>query len=406
MMDTTLRIRKTEQAYLWTSALKAPFWAIYCLLIFILCKDLHATSFQIAVFIALKPVVSIFSIYWSNWVHQRPDRLRTNLIAAGCLSYLPFFFFPVINSPWFVIGAAALYMMLKRGIIPAWMEILKLNLPEEKRKKIVSSGNSISYITGALLPLAFAPLMDVQPGIWRLFFPFAALLSLAGVYFQWRIPIDAAMIEKVKKPLNHHLLKPWKEAWALCRSRKDFMTFQLGFMLGGGGLMVMQPAIPIFFVDSLHLSYTALAIAIAFCKGVGFAITSRIWTRFMDKVNIYRLCGIVTIFAALFPVFLLFGIQSLTWVFVAYLLYGVMQAGSELTWHMSGPIFAKEEDSTPYSSVSVMAVGIRGLFAPFLGSILCSSLGSSSALLIGGGLCIMATLYLTQKQNAFTSETT
>lgn len=44
--------------------------------------------------------------------------------------------------------------------------------------------------------------------------------------------------------------------------------------------------------------------------------------------------------------------------YVAYGLYGVMQAGSELGWHMSGPCFAQEKDSTVFSSTNVLMVGI------------------------------------------------
>lgn len=400
---TSERAGKTGRAYLWTSILEAPFWGIYTLLIFILSKDLHASPLQIAIFISLRPVVSIFSIYWSNFVHERPDRLRINLIAAALIGFLPIFFFPFISSPWFFIGAGALYMMLKRGIIPAWMEILKLNMPHPRRKRIVSSASAISYVAGAILPLIFAPLMDASPGIWRMLFPIAAMLSLCGMYFQWRIPIDTETIKTIKKP-KYHPLKPWKDAWNLCMSRKDFFTFQIGFMFGGGGLMIMQPALQSFFVDSLNLSYTTLAIAIALCKGIGFALTSRMWAHLMGKMNIFRLCAIVTVFAALFPVILLLGKFNLSWIYAAFLIYGVMQAGSELSWHMSGPIFAKEEDSSRFSSVNVMSVGIRGLFAPLLGMLLCTSFGSPTALLIGGGLCLLATAHLTRAQSALSHE--
>ena len=66
---------QTRMAYIWSHLLNAPFWAIYNMLPFILYKDLHATSWQIGAMITLKPVVSLFSMYWSSLVIRRPDRL-------------------------------------------------------------------------------------------------------------------------------------------------------------------------------------------------------------------------------------------------------------------------------------------------------------------------------------------
>ncbi len=125
----TMNEKRTAHAFIWTSFLKAPFWGMYALLIFILSKDLQATYLQITCLIALKPLVSLLSPYWSALVHNRPDRLRSNIIFATLLGHLPFFFFPFIDNPWYVVAAGAIFLMLKRGIIPAWMEILKRHLP-------------------------------------------------------------------------------------------------------------------------------------------------------------------------------------------------------------------------------------------------------------------------------------
>ena len=50
--------------------------------------------------------------------------------------------------------------------------------------------------------------------------------------------------------------------------------------------------------------------------------------------------------------------------YAAYTMFGIMQAGSTLSWHLSGPIFSKEKDSTLFSGVSVAMVGLRGCIFP------------------------------------------
>lgn len=387
--------KKTRSAFLWTSVLKAPFWTLYGLLIFILYKDLHATAFQVAVFLTLKPVVSVFSIYWSAFVNQRRDRLIKNIIAAALVGYLPFFFFPFVDNPWFFIASGAIYMMVSRGIIPAWMEILKLNIPAFSREKVFSYGSAISYLGAVIFPLLIGDFLDVHPGIWRWFFPCCALLSLGSLYFLLRIPIpEDRIVPKEKISLIGKFAEPWKNAWNLFSTRQDFRNFQIGFFLGGAGLMVMQPALPQFFFGSLNLSYTELAVALSVCKGIGFTLTTRAWTSLMSKINIYRFSGFVTVIAALFPLFLLCAKSHLFWLYFSYGIYGVMQAGSEMSWHLSGPIFAKKEDSSIYSSVNVATVGLRGCIAPFLGSLLCSYFNSSTALVLGSILCLLATFQM------------
>jgi hypothetical protein len=180
----------------------------------------------------------------------------------------------------------------------------------------------------------------------------------------------------------------------LIKQRPDFARYQLGFMLCGGGLMIMQPALPLFFVDVLNLSFTKMAVSIAVCKGIGFIMTAPLWARFFNKIDIYRFSGIVTILAVLFPLILISSQIHSSLLCLAYLTYGIMQAGSELSWHMSGPLFAKEEDSSIFSRTNVLTVGIRGCFFPFLGSFLYSYTDATTVMIIGAVLCCLATYQL------------
>lgn len=386
---------RTRIAFIWTSLLGMPFWAIYALLLFILYKDLHATPFQITVFITLRPLVSIFSIYWSSHVNKRRDRLRSNVIWAGILGHFPFLFLPWIDHPWFIILSSAFYMMLNRGVYPAWMEILKLNLPDGMRQRVVSYGSTFSFVGGGILSLLIGYLMDDHFEIWRWIFPLASLSSMLAACFQYRIPILINTPPSEPSPahsisLISQVMQPWKDVWNLVRSRPDFSRFQLGYLLGGFGLVIVQPALPTFFIDTLDLSYTELTTAITLCKGVAFALTSSIWAEWLRKVNIYRFCSLVTILAGVFPFLLISAQWNLIWVFVAYLVYGVMQSGSDLSWHLSGPIFAKGEDSSLYSSVNLAVVGIRGCVAPLLGSLLVFWFSPTVVLAVGGAFSLLA----------------
>lgn len=389
------RLSQTRTAFIWTWVLNTPFWALFGMLPFILYKDLHGTPVQVAVMITLKPMVSLFSLYWSIWVNKRKDRLIPNVVWATILGHAPFLLFPFVQSPWYFVGAFGFYMLMARGMLPAWMEILKLNVPNGKRERIFAFSSAFEYVGAGLLPFILGALLDSYYQSWRWIFPITSLVAIAAVILQRKIPIAIEKEVLVVVPalsLKNQLLQPWKQAWQLLKERRDFAAMQMGFMLGGAGLMIMQPALPMFFMDALHLSYTELAIALTLCKGVGFALTSPLWSRWLNRTDIYRFLSRVTAVAMLFPFGLMLAQTHLIWLYLAYILYGVMQAGSELGWNLSGPIFAKQEDSSPYSSVNVLTVGLRGCLIPPLGSFLCLWGSSHVVMILGGFLCFLATV--------------
>lgn len=392
--------KKTQTAFIWTNILNTPFWAIFNMLPFILYKDLGATPLQVTAMIILKPAVSILALYWSMFIQNRKDRLVSNLIWARVISHIPFFFFPFIDNPWFFVASFGLYMMLARGTVPAWMEVLKLNIPGVSREKVFAYGSALSYLGAALIPFVLGGIMDSYQQSWRWIFPVAALISLGAIPFKNRIFIQ------LDRPLNHqgplwitwkqYIIKPWESAWELVSRRPDFIRYQLGFMLGGSGLILMQPALPVFFVDQLHLTYTDLAIALTLCKGAGFVLTSPAWARLMGQINIYRFNSFVTLLAFAFPFCLIAAQYQISWLYGGYLLYGIMQAGSEMSWNLSGPLFAKNEDSSVYSSVNVMTVGLRGCFIPAIGSFFIYQFNVIVVMILGSMLCLLSAFFMSR----------
>lgn len=386
----------TRSSYLWTRILNVPFFAILKLLPLILYKELQINALQIAIFVALQPISGLLASYWSSFIYKRQDLLTANIIWANILRFIPFLFFPWIDSPWLMILASANYMALNRGMMPAWMEIFKRNIKGISREKVFAFGSSVDYLGPAVLLLLAGWFLDDFHSYWRWLFFGTALIGISSTFFLGRLPVLKTPLVYAQLSFYERAIEPWKQSWKLLKERPDFAQFQLGFMLGGAGLMVMAAIIPMFFVDILHLSYMEMAMAIALCKGIGFVTTSPLWVRYFHRTDIFTFSGFVTLLAALFPLVLLCAQFQLFFLFAAYLLYGFMQAGSELSWHMSGPVFAKEEESSHYSQLNVLSVGVRGCIAPFIGSLLYIFSSSTTVLVLGALLCIAATERLFQ----------
>jgi MFS family permease len=392
---------RTRSAFLWTRILGIPFWGLINFLSIILYKDLHISAFQVILIITLKPMSALLSPYWSQVVYQRPDRMVSNLVWANILRYLPFLFIPWIDSPWIIIAAFALCMTLYRGVIPSWMETIKCNLPATTRERLIASGTIIDYGGAIVLPLCFGLLLDGYDHSWRWLFPLTAAIGLFSTIFIYRIP----QFSLAKEPCStesdlwscfkEHLIQPWKQLWKLMRENSAYASYQIGFMfLGGTGLIIVQPALPVYFVDVLNLSYTEMFLALTAFKGIGVAIASRFWVRLFQNKNFYFFSSLVTGIAILFPLLLLGAQIHIVLLYAAYTIYGVMQAGSELGWHMSGPVFAGEKDSTIFSGTNVLTVGIRGCLIPPLGALLLSSTSPLVVMLVASLMCAAATVYL------------
>ena len=392
-------IRQTGIAYIATRLLNAPFWVLHMLLPFILAKELDATPWQIACLTSLRPIVSLLSWYWSVPIQKRRDRLISNIVWANVLGHVPFLFVPLIPNSWFFIFASAVYMLFYRGVNPAWMEILKINVPEESRRTLFAFGSAVYHVGGCILAIGIGWLLDDYQNVWYWLFPLTTVLALGASLIQVNLPIKLEkVIHQTPVSSSFSFINPWKDAWHLMKRRPDFMYFQIGFMLGGGGLMLWQPALPQFFFTVLKANYKELSLAITLCKSIGYTLALPIWTRLMSRIDIFLFSGIVTAIAALSPLSLMIAPLNIVWLYVAYLLYGIMQAGSEMSWNLSGPIFSKQEDSSLYSGVNVLTVGLRGCFAPAIGGLLCYLTNESIVLVIGSLLCLLATWQMVENR--------
>jgi predicted MFS family arabinose efflux permease len=393
----------TRFALIWMNLASEPFVALYTLLLFILRKDLSATTLQITVFATLQPVIAVFSFYWSSNLLRQRTKLLSNLMGAWVLGRLPFLCLPFIDNVWFLIFAAGLYQLFERAGIPAMMEILKLNVTKDRREKLYSRVFVLKFIESIILGVFVGKLLDIHPGTWKIFFFIAALLSISSIFIQMRIPLPTNLKpdENIPPITTNRLLQPIKDCIHLMRSRPDFAHFQWGFMIGGFGLMLMKPASILFYVDHLALSHDQVTMARYIWMGIGVVASSFLWRRALNAIPNHRFTAIIIFGFSFFPLFLLLAQWNQFWVNIAFLFYGIAQAGSHLIWTLSGTLFANNEDSSKFTGVNIFMVGLRGLIGPVLGGILCGLIGPVPVLLTGAIICIGGTIYMTLTKSMY-----
>jgi predicted MFS family arabinose efflux permease len=161
--------------------------------------------------------------------------------------------------------------------------------------------------------------------------------------------------------------------------------------------MLIAPALSLFYADDLSLSHADISIARFVLMGVGVALSSFLWRQGIEKVQIHRLTSWILIGFALFPLALMCAPYSKNFLYVAFFIYGIAQAGSHLLWNLSGTLFAAEGDSSPFSTTNILMVGLRGAVAPLLGGLLCNFCGTLPMLACGVLISLYGSWYMIAK---------
>ncbi len=391
--------KKTRLALLWMNLTSEPSIALYTLLPFILRKDLKASMLQLSLFVALRPVLSVFSFYWGAHLTHRKDKLKANLIGAWTLSYLPFLILPVTSNAWYLLLACGIYQLFQRAGNPALIEILKINIPKKPREHVFSLYYILGFLESVVLGITIADILDGSGSNWKILFFISALVGLSSVFLQMRIPLHLeAPPQLPKTSLKTKILEPLKVSFALMRTKPDFAHFQWGFMIGGFSLMLIAPALSVYYADVLNLSYSNIVIARFILMGIGVTASSLLWKQGLGQKSISHLTALILVGFAIFPLTLLFAQTNLFFLYLAFLFYGIAQAGSHLLWNLSGTLFAQNENSAPYSSTNILMVGIRGAIAPALGGLLCDLVGAIPVLVLGSTLSLFGVYFMIAKE--------
>jgi predicted MFS family arabinose efflux permease len=386
---------KTRAALLWMNLSNEPFIVLYALLAFILRKEMHASLLQISILSALRPVLPLFSFYWSANLSNQKNRLRLNLVGAWALARAPFLLVPWIHNVWYLIFCCAIYELFNKSGIPALIEILKINIPKEAREKTYTLYFVISFLESILLGVFIAGILEYHRSSWQILCCCTALLSLSSILLQIRVPIALEPVKAVPRlDFKERIIKPWKEAFFLLKTRTDFAHFQYGFMIGGFGLMLIAPSLAFFYVDHLRLSHSNIVTGRSILMGIGVVLSSYFWRKALAKRTVAELTFWILMGFALYPLLMVFALNHIGWFYLSFICYGIAQAGSHLVWNLSGTLFAIEEDSSPYSRVNILMLGLRGAIAPALGGFCCDLFGPVFVLITGAAICASGVLFM------------
>jgi hypothetical protein len=136
--------------------------------------------------------------------------------------------------------------------------------------------------------------------------------------------------------------------------------------------------------DEMRAGY-ALAISLTQVIPIFVAIlTIPLWARFLDRVHIihFRAYHSWVFVAAMIITGVGLILHNMPLIFMGRIVLGIANGGGMLAWNLGHHDFARGADAALYMGVHVTLTGVRGAFAPFLGTLIYT--GMSAPFVIPG----------------------
>ncbi|MDP8233151.1 MAG: MFS transporter [Candidatus Zophobacter franzmannii] len=359
-------------------------------------KALNAETWQLAVLTMIWPVSNLFSIWWGKLI-ERADSLRKFFIFAAFFGRLTLLFIFYINNVNQFILILFLMHSANSIIIPATNKIYQSNIRKEIRGQIFGITMSLRTLTLLVLSYFIGRLLDWNENLFRVTIAVSAICGFINCMILSSIKIEKKDTGKPKERYN--LLTPLIRTVEILRTNKPFAHFQRNFTFYGMGFIMMQPALPIYLVDKLQLSYTHNFVGKIILANIGLLLLSPLLGKKHDSFHPFKFTSMAFGGLIVLPVSILisslFGpsTTAVAIVFVGFFLFSIAMAGINMAWNMSSIHFAGNDDSSMYQSVHVTITALRGVLAPLLSLFLINTFGVMTVFAVAIGFLALASIF-------------
>ncbi len=378
----------------------------------ILKKTLGGTDFQVMLLSFFLCTAFLASIYGTEIVNRSGNPSKTILIVGFTAKFF-LLILPLFNNPVYYIFCLAVTAYFDSMLLSSWNIVFKHNYSDKNRSKYFSYVTTISVMVTLITLTLFGYLMDIDSQLYKFLFPVAGIFGML-TYYNLSKMIKYSLVQfprEVFKAINNYsfrlikdiLVLPLRLSKKILSENKPFMRFEAFFFLYGVAFMVISPAIPVYLVDHLQLSYTP----ISFAKGMIFHSALIIFTPLMGKYhgsgNPAKFCGYIFLILALYPLLLLFAkhssftglyLDKTYLVFIAHFIFGLGMSGVSISWSLSSIYFAPKFEESNYQAIHITLTGVRGSFSPILGYLVMKIFGIEYAFLLSALLFILGGIFM------------
>ena len=342
--------------------------------LFVVARRLGASPLLLSVIMAgsfLGILLSIAAPYLLE--AAQPARRVAVLLAAAQLVWLGA---PFVDTPAVFVALTLAYFVLLGLPGPIHARIIQGAYPRRVRGRLMAGVRIIATLAALVTaPVAGLILDAVGHGT-----PFA----VAGV-----IGAVGALAFARLRVLRPHVAgrpPPWRLVQAALRNR-SFRNFAIAYNVHGVGGLLMFLVIPIVLVDDFDAPFSTvgvLTLAQGLASVVGFSLWGRLSDRYSGPVVSVSSTSLSIVSGAILIVAIVTG--SVWLLAAAFLMRGLQIAGYDIGWLTSVTAMARPEETSALTTTFLVAVGIRGLIVPFIGTVLIEAIGSVGTLAVTIGI--------------------
>jgi MFS family permease len=287
----------------------------------------------------------------------------------------------MVDDEWSYVVLCALGGIGLTCTVPLMTQVYQDNYPATSRGKLFAGAFVLRIAAATLISQLAGWWLTRTPSDFRWVLIGFGLAALGSAFCWLRVPSSPL----TPNPLSTHPLRGLRFFFIDPVFRRTLISW----MLMGVGNLVMLPlrveqlARP---SDTGLRTASEIAFLTAVLPNIARLITSPLWGRAFDRLNFFRLRAVLNVGFAL-AVIAFFTGDSMGWLMVGAVLYGVSGAGGDVAWSLFVTKLAPPERVADYMSVHTFLTGFRGVLAPLvafhaIGVLSFEGIGWACALLI------------------------
>ena len=353
---------------------------------------------------------NIMALIWSDLSLGRRKVPLVNMLQLGVVLMIASValtaYLPRGVAGWVFAAQIILARMLASGIVTIRSSIWRANYPRQLRGQLTSRIATVATFVLAVTTFVGSYLLDRDARAFVYLYPTTAVIGLVGIWQFSRIRVrrevllrrreiqvfaprpesmsqtDEANVLNAEAGYRPRFVSLFREAYQILRADKKFRDYQRYQMLSGFSFMMFGPSL--LYMVSTEMTdpktqYLLATTVLQIIPMVMSLLATQAWAPLFDKVHIttFRVfqCTVsvvaqLTLFAGAMWGLKVDEMTGLGIVALAQVLVGVSNGGGNLAWNLGHNDFAPADKAATYMGVHVMLTGVRGCFAPFLGSTL------------------------------------
>ena len=349
----------------------------------------NVSDLQFAAIYAAPMFANLTSLLWTRLSHGRAKARAVGFIMAGLLVLVAAVALLPTGGwgPAALVGIVIAGRCLIAGMLTVRSTIWRANYPRAVRARVTGKYVLIASLILAVVPLAVGPLLDLEPRLFRLIYPAAAAIGIVGVlaFFKVRVRGERALLrdearvggsgDTPRQPNG----RPHTFA-SILRDDRMFRRYMVYQFIAGVANMAGTTAIVLYIVNAIKDRPDANTLGMLLTSTVPLilaTLTVPVWSRLLDRQHIARFRVTHGLFwiAGQAGAYVAAATGYIPLFFLPQVMWGVMRGGGMIAWQLGHNDFADRRLTALYMGIHQTLTGVRGLFAPFVGTILLTGWG-------------------------------